>query len=320
MPQEDAAMELLGCSLATATDRVVERADCDRKTVRERLATVSEDGTVTQAAIDDTLAALSKVVATPETRVEVAENALSDARDAATPVATADAVRSQLTAFENELSALTERVETVGSRLSSLVDRAQDPDDAYALAQAIRDVRSSAIALQRDADSLLVEIEQFERKLDNPSTWADKLHEDLDAAEDSIAELLETADRLCESEDHSWEADPALLWAEARLQHQIQRLLLADINTERDALEQLAVADGTDDAGNEIESRITELREQIATVEKRLDEAAAPSWRQEYGETITSVTQTVETFEPPINWETVQETLERHRKQLRNET
>lgn len=319
MQEDDDALELVGLSVATATERVVERENCDRETIREILATVSEDGTITQEAVDDALADLSKVVATPETRIEVARRALPDARDAAAPIAHADAVRSRLNDFETQLSLLDERVDALGSRLSSLVERAQNPDDLYALARAIREVRSGATDVQRDADSLAVEIEGFERNLRNPSEWAKKLSEDVDAAEHSITELLEVANNLSEIDaEGDSEVEPPRAWADATLQQRMQPLVLADIRTELDALKQIQAVEGMDDVCKDIESRLTELEALCDEVGHILDDASEPAWEQDYGETIESFTRTVEECEVPINWAQVQEKLQRHRNRITN--
>lgn len=313
----DDAMELVGLSIETATERVVERENCDRETAHEILATVSDDGTVTLEALDATLADISKVVATPETRVEVARGALSDARDAAEPVATTDAVRSRLNAFESQLSMLDDRVDTLGSRLSSLVERAQNPADIFALARAIQEVRSRATEAQRDADSLTVEIGEFERNLRNPNEWAEELREDVDAAETSIRELLAVANNLSDTDTEAdIECETPRAWADATLQQRMQPLVLADIRTELDALQQMKAVEGTDTVCEDIESRLTELESLCADIKHILVAVSEPAWEQAYGEAIESFTQTVEERKVPINWAQVQERLQRHRSRI----
>lgn len=312
----DDVMELAGLSVETATERVVEREGCDRETARELLATVSRDGTVTQAAVDDALANLSKVVATPETRVEVAKRALSDARDAAEPVSHTDAVRSRLNDFETELSNLDERVDAISSRLSSLVERAQDPEDIFALVKAMREVRSEATDTQRDADSLAVEIEEFEHNLQEPNEWATDMHADIDAAENSISDLHDVANNLSELDEQDDEAHPPRAWVDATLQHRMQPLVLADIRTELDALQQMIAAGELDYDCRDIESRLDELDALSAEVGDSLDEASEPAWEQEYGELIESFTQSIKDCEAPIDWVQLQEILRRHRSRI----
>ena len=163
MERIDEPAELMGRPVEAVVERVVANRDSDPETVRKILTEISEEETVTREAIDEQLADLSKVVATPETRVEVTRRALTDAREAAAIIANTNTVRSRLETFEAELTALDERVEELGSRLSSLVTRAQAPDDLYEIAREIQELRAEAIDAQRDADSLATEIEEFEQ-------------------------------------------------------------------------------------------------------------------------------------------------------------
>jgi chromosome segregation ATPase len=317
MGQDNGARELVGRSIEAATERVLASADRDPETVRETLAEISEGGTVTRAAIDEALADLSKVVATPETRVEVAQTALADAREAAEPVRDTDVVRSRLNGFETELSTLDERVDALGSRLSSLVERAQDPEDTHAIALAIREIRAEATDAQRDADALAVDIEAFERELRDPDRWADELREDIDAIAESVAEPLEVANDVSDADDDGLEGtDPALRWADAALQNRMQKLFIEDVRAEIDAARQAARHAGIDDPCAGLGSRLDELETRRADVGRRLKEVADPAWSRNHRETIESFARTLQSFDPPVNWTELQDELESHRERL----
>jgi chromosome segregation ATPase len=317
MERIDEPAELMGRPVEAVVERVVANRDSDPETVRKILTEISEEETVTREAIDEQLADLSKVVATPETRVEVTRRALTDAREAAAIIANTNTVRSRLETFEAELTALDERVEELGSRLSSLVTRAQAPDDLYEIAREIQELRAEAIDAQRDADSLATEIEEFEQKIRNPERWADELHEDIDAIEDSIQNLLEFPDSLVDTTDEHFEkTDSSFRWADAVLRHRMQKLFIGDVRTELDALEQMLDQKATADPVDEIESRLDELEALRGNAGHRLDEIAASSWSQDHSETIESFVRELEAFDSPVDWAELENELQRHRGQL----
>jgi len=320
MSQNDGTGEaagLLGLPVEEATERVVAGTDRDPETVRETLAGISEEGTLTRRALEDALAELSKVVATPETRVEVARNALADAREAAAPVADTEVVRSRLAAFEADLSALEERVDALGPQLSERIERADEPGDLYATARSIRRLRAEATGAQNAVDALAADVRSFERRLTDPEQWADKLHGDVDALEESLEELLAAADRLLDAgADGSEDVQPALAWADATLQHGVRELLVADVRAELDVLEKLVEERGSDDPSDGVRARLRELEALRVEVSRRLDDAFETSWNRRYGETVASFDRTLAEFDPPVNWATLEEELERHRERL----
>jgi prefoldin subunit 5 len=316
MGQEDDTTESVGLPVETVAEAVSEDDDRDPEAVRETLAEISEDGTVTRTAIDEALADLSKVVATPETRVEITRRTLAAAREAAPPVAEADAVSSRLDDFETELSAIEARVDALGSRLSALVERAQDPDDPHAIGEAIREVRSEATDAQRAADSLAAEIEDFERMLRNPDRWADELHADIDAIEESIRELQEVATGVSDNEAGEFEREPALVWADATLQSRTQKLFIEDVRAELEALRRAALDRATGEPSEGLESRLDDVAALRSDVRRRLEEAAESTWKQKHGEVIESFARTLENLDSPVDWAEVQAELEQHRGQL----
>ncbi|WP_435365112.1 hypothetical protein [Haloarchaeobius sp. DYHT-AS-18] len=65
--------DLAGLSVEDAAEVVLDRDESrDRDDVERTLQLVADDGVVTCEAVDDALGRVSKVVATPETRVELA--------------------------------------------------------------------------------------------------------------------------------------------------------------------------------------------------------------------------------------------------------
>jgi hypothetical protein len=79
--------------------------DCDdHDAAREILDPITDDGIVTQRAVETALSDTSKLLATAETRVELARNAYEDAVEAADPVADLPVVRTRIEAFADRLS------------------------------------------------------------------------------------------------------------------------------------------------------------------------------------------------------------------------
>jgi len=310
---------LVGLSVGRAAEEVAPTVEEDPEMVREILRGISDGDTVTRAALDDALADVSKVVATPETRVEVAGDALAEARETGAPVADTDVVHSRLAAFEADLSALEERVEALGPRLSGVIDRAGDSGDLYTVAKSIRQLRTEATDAQNAVDKLATEIREFTRRLRDPGVWADTLQEDIDTIEESFDELLAAVDRLLEAEaDRTENVNPALAWADATLQYRVRELSVNDIQTELEALEKLVAENGGDIPDDEIRNRLRQLEALQTAVADGLDEAFDPSWDSHYSETVASFDRTLAEFEPPVPWAEVQHELERHRKRLKN--
>lgn len=322
MSQNDDATDgggLLGLSVERATEQVAPTVADDAETVRKTLLGISDDGTVTRAAVEDALAEVSKVVATPETRIEVAERALSDARETAAPVGDTDLVGSRLEAFEAELSALEERVEALGTRLSGVVERAGDSGELYVVARSIRQLRADATDAQNAADALATEVREFKRRLEDPGVWAEELQEDVDALEGSFEELQTVVDTLRDAESNGAEdGNPALAWADAALQYRVRELLVKDVEAELEVVEKLADRNGDDDPGDGVRRRLRELETLQTDVDNGLNEAFDAAWDRHYGETVAWFNRTLEEFEPPVPWGELQDELERHRERLQD--
>ena len=208
---------ILGLSVANAVEQVVARDDSrDPETVRTTLETVAEDGELTRDGIDSALGHASKVVSTPETRAELAEMALSEARERAAPVADLGVVRSRLDAFEARLAAVQDRTTTLGEDLQTVLGRAEDLESAdsetsaddhgnsadtpatadapdteavYALARDLRELTDRANDVQLAADELQMDLEDFERWVGSPDLRNDELGDDVDAFAGSLNEL-----------------------------------------------------------------------------------------------------------------------------------
>ena len=346
--RNDGRESILGESVTDAAERVVARNDSrDPETVRTTLETVAEDGEVTRDGIDSALGHASKVVSTPETRAELAEMALSEARERAAPAADLGVVQSRLDAFEARLADVQDRTDGLGEDLQSVVGRAEDlesaedhgtsaddPDTAdtpdteavYALARDLRELTDRANEVQLAADELQMDVEDFERWLGDPDLRNDELGDDVDAFEGSLNELSSAIGDLETLTDEGAEAvgeevsaqELATTWADAGLRVRLHGLLLEDLWAELEDLRTWADREDLDedDRPAGIEARLDDLHHHRAGLEDRLDDLAQPEWRERYGEHLTGFEDALADVEPPVQWGVVQAELEEHRSRI----
>jgi len=338
MSQDDAedgagsdAPSLDGMAVDDAIEAVVaadENRDPDA--VRRALSHVSEDGVVTESAVDDAVGHLSKVVATPETRVELVGIELEEAREDAQSVADIDLVAARLDEYETELVALEDRLERVQASLSDVVDRAGDPESLYAVGRGCSEVTAEANALQADADDLKLELENdFQRWLGDAGFRAERLDEDVDAVERMLEVLSGVAAALDDADEGEQPtlpggeavADPAVAWFDASLRVRVATLLLADLRAERADLRtwldrEGEGEDGDEEAADALEDaagRLASLDERASGLEDWLDALAESAWRDRFGDRVETFEHAVDDRSTPVDWADVQAALDRHR-------
>jgi len=175
--------------------------------VRETLAIVAQDGIVRRTAVDDAVANASMVVATAETRVELAADRLESARATAAPVSGLDLVAARIDNFDARLTTIDDRADNLGEAVQEVLAMKAD-GDLYEIARRIRRVTNAATEVQRAADDLQFELESFEEWLGDADRRIEELTADIDALAESVDELDDIADTL--AGDHSGpEHEPA---------------------------------------------------------------------------------------------------------------
>jgi hypothetical protein len=306
-----------GLSLDAAVDAVVARTDDDPDAVRATLERVTEDGVVRREAVDDALAHVSKVVSTPETRVENAGMLIDDAREAADAVAHLDSVAERLDDFEERHAAVAARVDGLGDRLQSVVALADDPDAIYETVVEIRQLTAAANSAQHTADELGVDAEELTAWVRNPDRRLDALDADADAVASFVDGVAETLDALAAG---NADADPAALRFDAVLRHRVSRLLLDDLRAEIEDLH--AWPDpGPDDAHGAVDAEgLAALDDRLATLEDRrqsvgdrLDEHTGTGWRDRYGDRLPDFEAALDDHAPPVDWGAVEALLGEYR-------
>ena len=323
--------DVVGRPVAEAVEAVLAEDDSrDRATVRATLERVAEDGVVTGSGIEGALAELSKVVSTPETRVELAAIGLTDARETAEAegVADLDTVRARLDAFESRLDAVRARIDGLGPELRAVIDRREE-GDVYAVAAGSRELEAEANELHRAADELGVELEEFGRWLTDPGTRYDELEEEVEAVEGSLEELAGSVEELATAVDEddgtnaggtergALPADPGVAWADATLRTRVTSLLVADLRAELADLRAWpdGAADGVDTARlDDAEARLDRLEGRCRSLAERLDGLARPAWTGRFGDRLDGFEAATEGVEPPVPWGEVRAELERYRE------
>lgn len=304
--------DLAGCPVEAAVDVVRDhREDADRETVRAVLDTVTEDGVVTEAAVEDAVAHVSKVVATPETRVELAARALEDARESAGPVDDVAVVAARLDGFEARLAGLRERLGEHRADLRAVTDGG----DLFAVAAAVERLRTAANETQAAADQLSMDVDEFETWLERPAVRYRELRDDASALEDAVDELAATVEET-EATDRAGAADdgPAQRWAVARMRHLALSLMLADLRTELEGLVTLdeRAGEGTTEDRRNCRSRLDAADSRLAALDERLDAVAEPAFERRHGDRVAAFEAAAASFEPPVDWAAVRQLFEQH--------
>lgn len=293
----------------TAAD-VVEAVDeiaSDR--VETALDPVTDDGIVTREAVETAVSDTSKLLATAETRIELAGGAYDDAAAAAEPVADIPAVRTRLDAFAERLSDVEARIPELRPGLSIPKDIHRRPRAAYDLGVEIRETVTAAQKAIEAADDLSFDIERFQSWVDQPDRRYDVLAEDLDLVEESVDDLEATVDGFPDDDD------PAARWAAATMRGRVLSLLVADLRAEHRDLRVLAVR--TDDPfRNGLGERLDGVETRVAEAESALDGSGEPAWRDRFAEDLTAFDEELTTFDPPVDWGAVGRMLETHQPDL----
>jgi len=306
-----------GQSLDAAVDRVVARTGDDPDMVRETLNRMTKEGEVRREAVDDALAHVSKVVSTPETRVENAGMLLDDAREAAEAVAHLDSVADRFDDFEDRHAAVASRVDGLGDRLQSVISLADESGTIYETAAEIRQLEAAANSAQHTADELGVDAEEFEAWVRNPDRRLDALNDDADAVADFVDGVEETLDMLA---DGDADVDPAAVWFDATLRYRVSRLLLADLRAEVEDLRNWPEPGPNDAHGavdaealTDLDDRLANLEDGVASVGDRFDEGTAVEWRDRYGDRLADFEAALDDHAPPVDWAAVESLLGEYR-------
>lgn len=304
---------IVGRPVDEAVDAIRDRdPDLDADRVREALDPVVEDGAVTETGIEGAVSDTSKLIATAETRTELASIAYEDATETAAEVADLDVVADRLTRFEARLESVESRAADLGAALPSSVDvdadAEADPLAIYEMAVDLREVASRAQGVVKTADDLQFDLEQFESWVERPNRRYDEFEGDLDLLGESLDDLSAAIDRLPDASE-----TPARDWADATMRVAVTRLLLADLRAELETLRTWAESDG-EDVRDGLGTRLADLETRCDDLADDLDALARPAWRDRFEDDVDALAADLDAFDPPVEWATVQQTLQTHRE------
>ena len=296
--------DVVGRTTDEAVETIVARDQTrEPDAVRRALDPVTEDGVVTEAAVESTVSDTSKVVATAETRVELAGIAYESACETADGVADLGVVASRLDDVTDRLDAVESRLADLQVDLRRPVGRLEDASAVYELAVELREVASAAQGVVRTADGLQLDLEQVETWVRRPAVRYDEFREDVEFTEGALDDLEAAAAGIPESAD-----TPANEWADAVMRVRVTDLLLADLRAELDDLREWAERE--DDPFREsLASDLDALRERRRGLAARLDDVARPAWVDRFDGRLSDLDE----LEPPVDWGTVERTYETHR-------
>ncbi|WP_323174089.1 halo transducer protein [Natrialba sp. PRR66] len=303
----EARAGLDGLSLEAAVTVVDEPAESD--TIRETLAIVAEDGVIRRTAVDGALANASKVVATAETRAELAATSLEDVRDTAEPVSDLDLVTNRLNPFETRLEIIEDRTTDLGDRVQIIINHKHD-GDLYDLAREIRRVTATANEIQRAADNLQLELGTFEEWLEDPDHRVAELVDDIDAFEQSLDELDSVATDLA-ADDTELEDDAAVVWVQGTIQHRVTALMVDDIQYELATLREWADREGADRPAG-VDQRLDDLEAHHDALGERFANCAESPWYERFGDRVEDIDDALGEMESPVAWNEVEAVIKEH--------
>ena len=290
----------------TVTDMIEAVDEPDPSVVRDALEPVTEGEVVTREAIETTVSDTSKLLATAETRIELAGDAYEAAAEVADPVADVPSVRRRLETFRERLSTVESFTPELRPGLSVPDDIRRRPEAVYDLAVEIRDVVATAQEAIETADDLSFDAEQFESWVDNPDRRYDVFEEDVEMVVESVADLDAAADAITDADD------PAVQWADATMRAQVLSLLVADLRAERRDLHVVAERTG-DPIRNGLGDALEPAADRLEGVKSALATRATPAWRDRFGADVEALEGALAPLDPPIEWGTVNRILAEHR-------
>lgn len=322
----DDGREVAGRALEEAVDIVAATRPVDRDQARALLAEVARDGSVTWSGVESQLEQSTQAVETTVSEFEDTQEAFETARELAAPVSDLDIVEDRFEGYETRFEQLEARVEDLQETLGALEAQYADRGDLFELARQLDTLLDGADRTRRSASELAEDIESIRDWLGTPQTRYAQLEADLASLETAIEDLAGVirdieppGDRsagqepVADSQDTAdpGDGDPAVVWFDARLQHLVFDLLVADVRVEYEGL--VEYADRVDEAPPPpvaLGDRIDSLSARCADLDEELAALASEEWRERFGDQLERFEGGLAPLEPPVDWPTVQSALE----------
>lgn len=283
-------------------DAVAATAD-ERERVREALDPIRDGDHVTREAVESAVSDTAKLVATAETRTELAGMAHDDAVESAAGVEDIPIVADRLDRYADRLADVERRA---ASLAVPTPDETLSPDAVHELALDLREVAASAQGVARTADDLSWDLEQFASWLEAPDRRHEEFREDVALVEESVADLrtaVEALDRPSAPAEPTGGDDPeaAVAWADATVRARVLDLLVTDLRAELADLRTLAERrEGS--VPEALARRVAALDREVAVLTTRLTDRAEAAWRERFADELTAVRDGLAGLAPPVDW------------------
>lgn len=295
-----------GRSRESAVSAIV-NADVTANQVRARSAieAVLEDGVVTRDGVEEELADVASGLSSVDTVAERTAAAFEEVRDVAGPVTDVDLVRGRLSTFAARLDELEDGIDDLDAERRLIAGRETGTGVTYGIVREVHELRRAVNDLRDSMDELREEIESFGTWLRDPDVRYDELEEDAGAIEERVAEIRSDLDSIDEG------VDPGARWAKAAIDHRVAGLLIEDLWSELGDVRTLAKRQDSDKAERTgaIANRLDDVATRHESVGKRIESTAQPEWQRRYGDRISAVEETLDRFDPPVEWGALQAAL-----------
>ena len=289
-------------------DAVADRTDEEPESIRTWLDPLTDDGRVSPAAIESSVTDVAQVLATAETRVDLATRTHDEATEAAAAAPNLDVVGVRRRAFGERLDDLRADVEALGDELRSARSGLDSPVAVYRAAVDLHEITTDAQDIVRVAHDLETELEAFEAWLSSANRRHDALVDEVEAAEESAESVGDAVAALREAD----EPDPQRRF-DAAVQTRVLDPVVADLRAEADDLRAWAERDGVDFPDG-VDERIDDLAAAVDDSAAAL--AEAPAWDDRFAERLDALDAELEAVEPPVAWARVDETVAEARTAL----
>ena len=271
------------------------------KSIRTWIEPFTDDGDVTSAAIESAVTDVSQILATAETRVDLATRAYENARDAAADAPNLDIVDVRQGEFKQRLTDLRADVEVLGGELGSAVGELDSPVDVYEAAVGLHEITTDAQEIVRVAHDLETELEAFEAWLSSANRRHDALIDDIEGAEESAAAVAETVETLRAADDPEQER-----WFDATVQTRVLEVIVADLRTEAADLRAWADSEGVT-FPDDVKKRIDKLEDKTAANYEELTDR--PSLDDQFDKRLGMLETELSDIDPPVAWARIDEII-----------
>ena len=281
-------------ALSDLVDRVAEETGEDPSSIRTFLDPFVDDGAITDDAIEATVTDVAQVLATAETRVDLATRTRADVREAVTAAPDLAIVEARDRAFTDRLADLRDDVDELGTTLTSVRTGMDSPVAVYRAGVDLHELTTEAQQIVRVAHDLETELDAFEAWLSSAPRRHDALVDEVDAAESSAASVAEAVETLQTAADPDPEG-----WFDAAVQTLVLGVVVDDLRTETADLREWAEREEKPFPAD-VDDRIESLRDETTACASALEDR--PDWEATYDTRLETLETELASVDPPVAW------------------